>query len=431
MQYAFVLGRVYTLSLAELLAALPKLYTGEIKILEVSFEVLIIETSTPLDVEKMQHALGGTIKILKILDFVKKRDGDSVNFALRNYFKPSKIKTDYLKNQSGKIQFGVSIYLLDKALNEQAQGEPKRLGMFIKRAMQDSGSSIRLVLPEFTALSLASVVVTKNLLLQKGAEICVIVGVDRLYVGKTVAVQDFEDYGRRDYQRPVRDEKQGMLPPKVAQIMLNLAKVGSADVILDPFCGVATLVQEGVLLGFRMLGTDINPKAIAASEKNLEWFRNRYKVSPGRYHVEVSDALAVNHVIETLGKLGAFKKVSAIVTEGYLGPMYATYPKKPEIEANFKQLETLYRAAFEEFSKFLDKGSRVVICLPAYKHSLLGYAPMPSLDFATGFGYNLVDIIPPEVTKQFPFLKLTDRNTVIYDRKNQIIAREIVVFEKS
>nr|MDQ3018932.1 hypothetical protein [bacterium] len=152
MQYAFVLGRVYTLSLAELFYYFER-YNIELSIIDASPEVLIIETEGQLDAQKIQRELGGTVKILRVVDAVPKRELDSINFALQNYFKPSKIKTDFLKNYKGKIQFGVSVYLLDG--NLRPFGEPKRLGMYIKRAMQDSGASIRLVLPEFNGLALA------------------------------------------------------------------------------------------------------------------------------------------------------------------------------------------------------------------------------------------------------------------------------------
>jgi tRNA G10 N-methylase Trm11 len=430
MMYAFVLGRVYTLSLAELLVVFSKLSPDDpIKIIAVSLEVIVIETSKPLDVEKLQNQLGGVIKILKVVDVVKKRELDSVNFALQHYFKPSKLKKDYLKNYSGKIQFGVSVYLLDMQI--KAFGEPKRLGMFIKRSMQDDGRSIRLVIPEFNSLALASVVVTKNLLLSKGAEISVLADKDKVYVAKTLSVQDFEDYGRRDYQRPVRSELQGMIPPKVAQSMINLAGCKPNDTILDPFCGIGTIPQEGILLGYKMLGTDINKVAIAGSEKNLEWFRNRYKISKGRYHVDVSDAREVSKLIEKLVAVKAFGKISAIVTEGYLGPLYGKFPKPDEIEANFKQLQELYTDSFKEFLKILSNKSKVVISFPAYKRGQNDYVKFPSLDFITSLGYNLVDLIPSNLVSSMPFLRLTDRKTTIYDRKDQIVAREIVVFEKA
>lgn len=446
MRYAFILGRVYSLSVAELVAVLEKSdvslnLTGEpLKILEASEEVLIIETEKPLNVDRLQKKLGGIIKILEVIDIIKKREQDSINFALKHYFKPSVLKKQFFKEYKGKMQFGVSIYILDMALlqrpsqnisNKTPQSfnsvfaEPKRLGMMIKNALTDAGQSIRLVLPEYNSLSLASVVVTKNLLLQKGAEICILAAQNNIFTAKTLTVQDFEDYGRRDYQRPVRDEKQGMVPPKVAQIMLNLSGCKNGDTILDPFCGIGTLVQEGLLLGFRMIGSDINAAAIKGSEQNLEWFRNRYKVAPGKYGVEVCDAKKISGLISK-----STQKVSAIVTEGTLGPIYGKYPKPEEIQKNFKDLGKLYTESFTDFAKFLAKGARIIMCVPAYRKTRDQYEMFPSLDFAGPLGYNLVDIISPVVVKKLKFLKLTARNTAIYDRKDQIVAREIIIFEK-
>jgi tRNA G10 N-methylase Trm11 len=429
MKYAFVLGRVYTLSIAELFEVLQK-EVGEsaMTVLDASPEVVVVETEKALNVEKLQ----------------KKLAQDSVNFALQNYFKPSVLKKQFLKDYHGKKQFGVSVYLLDMSLMARpGQGgrqqprqqvskdrpvqnifsEPKRIGMFIKKSVTDAGQSIRLVLPEFNSLALASVVVTKNLLLQKGAEICVLVAEDHLYTAKTLIVQDFEDYGRRDYQRPVRDEKQGMIPPKVAQIMLNLARCKEGNIVLDPFCGIGTMVQEGLLLGFRMLGSDLNRTAIYGSERNLEWFRNRYKIAPGKYHLETCDAREVAPLL-------AGQPIAGVVTESTLGPIYSEYPRPSEIQKNFKELTELYQAVLAEFGKFLASGSRVVMCIPAYKKGREAYEMLPSLDFISPLGYNLVDIVPGSLAKKFKFLRLTERKTAIYDRKDQIVAREIVIFEK-
>ncbi len=449
MKYAFVLGRVHTLSIAELLAVLEQAdavlgLTGEpVKILEASEEILVIETAKPLNAQALQKKLGGVIKILEVIDVIKKRESESVNFALKHYFKPSVLKKQFFKDYKGKVQFGLSVYILDMSLLQRPQpsnnmrdgarnnfgnifSEPKRIGMMIKKSLTDTGASVRLVLPEFNSLSLASVVVTKNLLLQKGAEISILAAKDHILTAKTLTVQDFEDYGRRDYQRPVRDEKQGMIPPKVAQIMLNLSGCKSGDTILDPFCGIGTIIQEGLLLCFRMIGSDINKTAIKGSEQNLEWFRNRYKIAPGKYGLEVSDATKVSGLIEK-GK----QKISAIVTECTLGPMYGSFPKADEITKNFADLEKLYKKSFEEFSKFLPKKGRVVMCLPAYRKNRNAYEMLPSLDFAEELGYNLVDIISPDLAKKFKFLRLTNRHTAIYDRKDQIVAREIAIFEKN
>ncbi|GAC1412592.1 MAG: hypothetical protein NVSMB66_2000 [Candidatus Doudnabacteria bacterium] len=418
MQYAFILGRVYTLSIAELLAAL-KANEINYKIVTISIEAFIIETDTQIDHEKLQKQLGGIIKIIKIIDVVKKREQDSINFALQNYFKPSKLKKDYFKEYTGKKQFGLSIYLLDQSV--KAFGEPRRLGMFIKKSLQDEGASLRACLPEFNSLALASVVVTKNLLLQKGAEIDVIAGIDKVYVGKTLVVQDFEDYGRRDYQRPIRDDKQGMIPPKVAQIMINFSEAKKGSTLLDPFCGIGTMIQEAILLGYKMDGSDIATFAISGSEKNLEWFRNRYKVAPGKYKLLVADARAVSE---------AFKgeKFSSVVTEGSLGPIYGSLPKPAQMEQNFAELAEIWLDSFKEFKKILPVGAKVVVCFPAYKTSPDSYLFFPAVDAILSLGYSIHDHFPREIKNIAPFLNVTERNSMIYDRKDQVVAREIVTF---
>lgn len=442
MKYAFILGRVYSLSVAELTAVLEKpdlslRLTGQpVKLLEASEEAIIIEADSPFDVEKLQKKLGGVIKILEVVDSLKKREKESLNFSLKHYFKPSVIKKQFFRDYKGKIQFGLSVYLLNPDLarpqpikNQQDRsfsifGEPKRVGMMIKKVLTDTGASARLVLPEPNSLSLASVVVTKNLLLQKGAEICLLADKDKIYTARTLSVQDFEDYGRRDYQRPFRDEKQGMIPPKVAQIMLNLSGCKNGDTILDPFCGIGTMLQEGILLGYKMYGSDINKLAIRGSEQNLEWFRNRYKIAPGKYHLEVSDASKISALLSG-------HKISSIVTEGTLGPIYSQYPKPEEIKKNFENLKNLYAKSLSDFLKILPPKGRIVMCIPAYKKDRNSYEQMPSLDFIADLGYNQMALIPDSLAKKMNFLKLSARKTAIYDRKDQIVTREIAIFEKN
>ncbi len=124
------------------------------------------------------------------------------------------------------------------------------------------------------------------------------------------------------------------------------------------------------------------------------------------------------------------QKIVSVVSEGTLGPMYGKYPDNKQIEANFNDLRELYQKSFTEFATFLPSGSRVVLCIPAYKKTRDSYEMMPNLDFISDIGYNLVDIIVPKIAKNFKFLKLSNRSTAIYDRKDQIVAREIIIFEK-
>jgi tRNA G10 N-methylase Trm11 len=419
MQYAFILGRVYTLSLAELLAVFD-ISGVEYKVLANSPEVVVVETVKPLDVKALQLRLGGVIKIIRVFDSFQKKGKEYPSQVLETYFTYKRIK-EYFTDYSGKKQFGVSIYTLDPTL--RFREEAQRISFFIKKILQDESLSVRAVLPQFPAQSLSSVLVNENQLLQKGAEIVVISGQQKIFVGKTISVQNYEDYGRRDYQRPARDERAGMVPPKVAQIMINLAgPLKPLDYILDPFCGSGTILQETILMGYKAVGSDLDKKAVEGSEINLEWFRNRYHVSPGRYKLFHSHAAEISLQLPNY-------KIAAVVSEGTLGPIYGKMPKKPEMAANFKNLTKLYDQVFKEFKKFLSPGCKVVFCLPAYKTGNHEYDFMPNLDFATENGYTVLDPIRSDLTAKYKFLRVTDRKTIVYDRKDQIVAREIIIFQ--
>lgn len=420
MRYAFVLGRVFTLSLAELLEVLKNLDIGY-KILVCSPEVVAIETDKPINAEQMQPRLGGVIKIIRLIDTFQKKGKEYPSNVMETYFTFKRIKTDYFTEYSGKKQFGVSIYTLDPTI--RFREEAQRIAFFIKKILQDGAQSVRAVLPQFPSQALTSVQVNENQLVQKGAEIVVISGTQRVFIGKTLTVQNYEDYGRRDYQRPARDERVGMIPPKVAQSMINLGgKIKPLEYILDPFCGSGTILQEAMLLGYRAAGSDIEQRMVENSEKNLEWFRNRYRLSPGRYKLFTANAAEVSLHVPNL-------KIVAVVTEGTLGPIYTKLPKKPEMAQNFKNLEKLYNQVFQEFAKFLVPGARVVMCFPAYKVSSSDYVFMPNLDFATQNGYTILDPLPDHLAKKYKFLKITERKSVVYDRKDQVVAREVVVFQ--
>src|SRR3989344_5418211 len=419
MQYAFILGRVYTLSLAELVSVLSAQGIAY-RIMACSPEVAVIETGKAINAADLQARLGGIIKIIRLFDTFQKKGKEMPSQVLTAYFNFKKIK-EYFNDYTGKKQFGVSIYSLDPAVHLHEEGQ--RVAFLIKKVLQGQAQSVRAVIPQFPAQSLSSVLVTENQILAKGAEIVIISGNQRMFVGKTLTVQNYEDYGRRDFQRPARDEKVGMIPPKVAQTMLNLAlPLKPLEYILDPFCGCGTILQEAILMGYQAIGSDLEQKMIENSEKNLEWFRNRYHVPPNRYK------LFKSHAAEISIQLPKYK-VAAVVTEGTLGPIYGKVPKKTEMQANFKNLEKLYDQVFKEFKKILAPGSKVVISLPAYKTRLSDYEFMPSLDFVLQNGYTILDPLSEGLTTKYRFLRVTPRKYMIYDRRDQIVAREIFIFQ--
>ncbi len=436
LKYAFNLGRVFTLSLAELFAVFENMGLS-FRLVDLYREVLIIETEQPIEAAKLQKTLGGTIKIMQVLESLGRKKGLSPSLVFKSYFDANLLKEQYLTNYSGKIQIGVSYYPM--AADLPIRGDNKRMGFALKQILTAAGHSVRLVLPQNDGFSLPSVVVTGEHLLEKGAEFDFLVGAERIYLGKTLTVQNFEDYGRRDYQRPARDMQVGMLPPKVAQIMVNLAMVPAGSqtslkhAILDPFVGAGTVIQEALIMGHKAVGSDISSKSIENAEKNLAWIKNRYKLPLGRYELLVSD---VKDIADNLPKI----EIDAVVTEATLGPAYTEPPKPKEIETNFKNLEKIYLAAFTSLKKILGTDKRLVIALPAYRVVEPGahhpasragshYSFFPGIDKLAALGYDIVNPLPEVVLERFSFLQSTARHSIIYDRKDQFVSREIFIFK--
>ena len=422
MLYAFILGRVYTLSLAEVLQVLNK--EGiPFKVKTVAPEIALIETEEPIkNVERIQDILGGTIKIVQIVDTLNRRQKDWPSDLLEDYLDFKVLSEKYLSQTSSKIQIGVSIYIMDPE-TRLPFSEPKRVAQLLKKYLQSHDMSVRFVMPEAPSTYIPSVVVTNNHLLEKGAEFVVLLGKQNLSIGKTLTVQDFEDYGRRDYQRPFRDPQMGMLPPKVAQVMINLSGAKPGEFIIDPFCGGGTMLQEALLMGLNAVGSDINVSAVRGSESNLTWFRNRYHIPPGRYQILKLDATA------DLEKEFSKKDFSAVVTEGWLGPVYSTFPKESEIKQNFKSLAEIYKKAFEQFKKILSPSGKIVISVPAYRQDRDRYTFFPDLDFIQQLGYSIEVPLTAEIMEKYKFLKVTERGSMVYDRKDQIVAREIMIIK--
>ncbi len=423
-KYAFNLGRVFTLSLSELFAVFENMGLN-FRLVDLYREVLIIEVETELDAPKLQKRLGGTIKIFKVLDTVGRKKHLGPSAVFRGYFDTKLLKELYLTHNTGKNQIGISLYPMAREL--PLHNEPKSLGLMIKEILSASGYSVRIVLPQQGAISLPSVVVTNEHLLEKGAEIVFLIGMERIYLAKTLTVQDFEDYGRRDYQRPARDTRVGMLPPKVAQVMINLALVPDSaqgqlkNAVLDPFVGSGTVIQEAMIMGLKGVGTDISEKAIENADRNLQWIKNRYKLPLGRFELLTS---GVKDLPKNLPKLN----YEAIITEGTLGPTYTEPPDHEETEKNFKNLAKIYLNSFQVFKNILPPKKRIVIAFPAY-HIGKTYRFFPIVDKIKKLGYDIIDPLPSVLIDRFDFLRVTERKSIIYDRKDQFVSREIFIFQ--
>ncbi|MCK5122798.1 MAG: methyltransferase domain-containing protein [Candidatus Pacebacteria bacterium] len=422
MKYIFHLGRIPALSLAEIQAVFEKMkidYTVDL----IDSRFLILDIEDKIDFEELLPQVGGVIKIAKIIDNYKNLDD-----ALE---KTAFIIEDLNQKKSGKKIIGYSIYFTlntDKNKVFEISENIKKKFIEIKK-LCPKNSSIRIIFPDKN-LEIKSVSVFKNKMIKKGGEFNFMFlnaphpnplpQGEGVILSKTIAVQDIESYSQRDYNRPKKDVKIGMMPPKLAQIMINLAQVRKGATILDPFCGIGTILQEALLNDYRVVGSDANGEQIVSSKENLKWLETKYVLEYPDYKIFQADTKSITKKIKQ-------NSIDAIVTESTLGPVYKKVPSKIEIRHNYNLFIKMYTSFFQIAKSILRKKGRLVITIPAYKMKDGKFITAPFIDRLEKIGYSIVSPLSKEFLTED--IEITDRNSIIYYRQNQIVAREVFVFE--
>jgi tRNA G10 N-methylase Trm11 len=366
--YIFTLGRETMLCAAEA-DAVFEMEKIEILDKKISDGLLNFSVGKELDAEKIMRRLGGTIKISKEIGVAVEEPAESIaNFLIE-------------KIKSGKINFSIS-------------SSNKSLGIKIKKILKEKGKSARYVEPKNTAT------IIYNNLIKDGADIfeCN----KKFFL--TMAVQDIESFSMRDYGRPNRDDKSGMLPPKLAMIMINLAKISQNSTLLDPFCGSGTILSEAAIMGYKnLIGTDISERAIEDTRKNMDWTIKKFNLEKLNLKIEQCD-------IKDLSSKIPPKKIDAIIAEPYLGKQTHRGDTKQNIEQQIVELKQMYLTAFKKFSKILKNGSVVIFIIPRFFHKN---------------EWIKIDI-ENEIKKiGFRADKLSDSGPILYHRDGQYIGREI------
>ncbi len=313
--------------------------------------------------------------------------------------------------EEGKFHFGISVYAFEKKAPQKKV--VKQCGIALKKILRAEGASVRFVESKGETLSSADVV--KNGLVDRGVELCLFALEKGFVVCKTTSVQPFEQYAERDYGRPGRDMKRGMLPPKLARSMLQLARVPEGGTILDPFCGVGTVLQEAALLGYKTVGTDIDEQAIAHTLENLAWLTKEEGVA-SEHTVEVLDSRKLTERLQP-------QSVDAVVTEFDLGPPLQGGESRSVLETNMQALDGLYTEALGMIHDIAKQGARVVIAWPYFAEQRMF---VPTFEKLASLGFTLIEPYPASIQQAIP---LSERGTILYGRSDQKVFREILILE--
>jgi len=310
-----------------------------------------------------------------------------------------------------------------------------KLALSIKKSLKGEKISSRVVTSKEKNLS--AVIVEKEHLISSGFDMQVLKTEKRYYFLRTLAVQDFTRFNALDYDRPRVDSKSGMMPPKLAKIMLNL--VDKKGVILDPFCGSGTILLMAAELGFqKIIGSDISEKAVLDSQKNLKWYVERFNrsldslCSLGTFrkvdnYIFQSDVKNLFHPSTSSGPSGGIEKnsINCIVSEGYLGQPLRGHEDFSFIQNQISDLSDLYLGSFKVFKDLLKIGGCVIITLPIFV--INDNSPR----FAGEARENHLEILDQIKNLGFQIKSLLEnQETLIYKREGQRVYRNVIKFVK-
>ena len=427
----FISGKNWILSLAELTAYF-KAREIEFEIQFFSGEFFALSFNKDFDASAIAD-LGGTIKIGEVK---AKFLTETIKEAFLKKSKQAKSQitetmassglVDVITKSSNKVLFGVSVYCTESTLRSSSGLIQRFVGSAVKDELADLGhkSNFMGFGNERKQAQLSHVEVIKKNLVENKAEILFCIGRTETFVAVTVAVHNPFEFQKRDIYKPNQRKIFGM-PPRLARMMVNLSACKQGKTLLDPFCGVGTILQEALMEKAMVVGMDVNPWCVKAATENLEWLANEYGLGDADFRVLQGD---VSRLVEKMGQ----EAVDCIVCEPDLGPALRQVPTGPYAEKIIQKLESLYFGFVEQAYRALKPGGRLVLVTPYMKVRSGQAVTMPIGVKLESLGFRRV----------YPFLKemfavsaggldhVTNAASLVEMDERHLIGREIHIVEK-
>ncbi len=216
-------------------------------------------------------------------------------------------------------------------------------------------------------------------------------------VWKTIWVHNYNHWIKKDRFMPHVNAKAGMLPPKIARSMINLAPEtawGEGKTLADPFCGSGRVLVEGGELGFKLVGADIIESQCNQTKENLKSLGLEAEIM----------CLDSTHLSQKIQN-----KIDLIVTEPFMGKP-SLRPDK--IKFLVPGLEKLYLGCLKNWHTVLKPGGVIVMVFPWFNDGKKDYKTSEIIDGKLALSYNQLN------------------QGILYSRPGAIVKREIVVLQK-
>lgn len=368
MKYLFILGRNIPLSFQEVYSFFER-ERFNFKISEPIQNSLIVEVENPLE-KGIIEKFGGVIAIGQVLSSGKK---EKIIQELQDQtlFYGTKNKLNYVFfNFAGKDYENISFYLKSRFKQEKIKATEKKLSTNIK--LQEGGF----------ASKVSSKLVEEQYFLFKDN------------FGRVTETCNYDEIEKRDMKKPVRRQALS-ISPRLAKILINLSQVKPKKTLLDPFCGIGTILQEALLQNIKVIGIDKDKQAVTDAHTNLSWFGFNNK-----------DYLLINNDSQKV----KVNNIDAIATEPDLGELQKKCPSKEKAKEILSGFENLIINVVNNLKSQV-KG-RIVFTCPLIK---------VGKDYISCNFEKISSQTNLNIAKNFPINEF---------RKDSIVGRSILVLEK-
>lgn len=386
--YIALLGRQPELSIAEL----ERVYT---KVSWFTPQTALINTSGPIDIQR----LGGSQKIGRVVLRLDTTDWRRASDAIVKHYAKE------WSSAEGKVTLGLSAY--DFMVSSR---DVQKIGLILKSKLKSSGVSLRLIPNQEAALSTATAHHNKLGLSDNKVELLIVKSKKQTIVAESVGTQNITALAARDQGRPRRDAFVGMLPPKLALMMVNLAigpNTGTPQRILDPFCGTGVLLQEAAIIGNPVYGTDLAEKMIRYTNDNLQWLKDTYNLSIDA-QVHEGDAMDTQWQAP----------IDAVATEAYLGQPFSAPPSSGKLTEVRGNCNHIIGSFLRNIAKQLEPGTPLILAVPAWKDTAGNFTHLPLVSKVDDYGFEYMN------------LETVDVDKLLYSRPDQVVGRELLLLVK-
>lgn len=365
--------------------------------------------SDHFDIERV----GGTLKAGRIVDQLSGGDWRRASMQLVKRYAAEWSRYD------GKITLGISAYGFDTTVRDI-----QKTGLVLKSKLKQTNASLRLIPNSDPALNTAVSHHNKLGLSVNKVELLIVRSkTGKIIIAESIGAQNITQLARRDQQRPKRDAFVGMLPPKLAQIMVNLASTpahsgphhshdssaaGTQPTLLDPFCGTGVLLQEALLLGYNVYGTDLADKMVDYSRVNLEWIKT---ISHANGNITLHQADAMTAAWQP--------PIDTVACETYLGQPFSAPPSPAKLAEVRGNCDHIISTFLKNLATQLRPGTHLCVAVPAWRATDGSFTHLPLINKLEQLGYAPI-----------PF-KNVRTNELLYYREDQVVARELLVLTKN